>query len=91
MSASQAVKSLTEFRARVRPAVEAKMVEGAKTGKPPILVVHSSVVHEIGMMINDDHQSALVEPGGAIVVLADEKGSSLRKYFCGLIWGRRVA
>lgn len=61
-------ESLSEFRGRVRPVIEAKLMEGAKTGVPPILVVHSSVIHEIGMMIHGDHKAALVEPGGAIAV-----------------------
>lgn len=61
-------ESLNDFRARIRPCLQEAIDLYGECGVPPMLVAHSSVVHEIGNIANGDHKSILVEPGGAIAV-----------------------
>jgi broad specificity phosphatase PhoE len=61
-------ESLNDFRARIRPCLQEAIDLYAECGVPPMLVAHSSVVHEIGNIATGDHKSVLVEPGGAIAV-----------------------
>ena len=61
-------ESLNDFRARIRPCLQEAIDLYGECGVPPMLVAHSSVVHEIGNIANGDHKSVLVEPGGAIAV-----------------------
>ncbi len=61
-------ESLNDFRARIKPCLQEAIDLYAECGVPPMLVAHSSVVHEIGNIANGDHKSVLVEPGGAIAV-----------------------
>jgi broad specificity phosphatase PhoE len=64
-------ESLNEFRNRVRPALQEAMEIGNAKGSPILLVVHSSVIHEIGTAINGDNVSCLVKPGGVIAVCVE--------------------
>lgn len=61
-------ESLNDFRARIRPCLQEAVDLYEECGVPPLLVAHSSVVHEVGNIANSDHKSVLVEPGGAIAV-----------------------
>lgn len=61
-------ESLNQFKARIQPCLEEAMDLYCKCGAPPLLVAHSSVVHEIGTIAHGDHKSVLVEPGGVIAV-----------------------
>jgi alpha-ribazole phosphatase len=61
-------ESLNEFKSRIAPCLEQAIDIYCETGKPPILVAHSSVVHEVGSLAYSDHKSVLVEPGGVIAV-----------------------
>ncbi len=61
-------ESLNDFRSRVRPLFAAAIEVANKTGKPPIVVAHSSVIHELGKSINGDHVSTIVDPGGVAAV-----------------------
>lgn len=63
-------ESLNEFKSRIQPCVMEAMEIANKAGKPVLLVVHSSVVHEIGSMLNGSHSSTLVDPGGVCAVYA---------------------
>jgi len=65
-------ESLDEFRGRVRPLFIEALNKWQKTGLPCLFVVHSSIIHELGQMFNDDHHSARVEPGGVSVVYLDD-------------------
>lgn len=67
-------ESLNQFRERVRPALREAIQAGQRTGKPPLLVVHASVIHELGQMLNGDDQSVLVHPGGTVEVRRDNAG-----------------
>lgn len=64
--------SLNEFKSRIQPCVMEAMEIANKAGKPVLLVVHSSVVHEVGSLINSDHGSTLVDPGGVAVVFSQD-------------------
>lgn len=66
-------ESLNHFKARVRPCLKEGMDIANQYGKPVLFVVHSSIVHEVGEMINNSHYSTLVEPGGACAVYFDGK------------------
>jgi len=61
-------ESLNEFKARIRPCIMEAINLFCECGAPPLVVAHSSVVHEIGDMANSNHKSVLVEPGGVIAV-----------------------
>lgn len=61
-------ESLNDFRARIMPCLQETIDLYTKCGIPPMLVAHSSVVHEISNIATGDHKLILVEPGGAIAV-----------------------
>ena len=61
-------ESLQNFRDRIVPCLQEAIDIFLKCGQPPLLVAHSSVVHEAGNLIHGDHKSVLVEPGGAIAL-----------------------
>jgi len=61
-------ESLNEFKSRIRPCITEAIHLFCECGAPPLLVAHSSVVHEIGDMASGNHKSVLVEPGGVIAV-----------------------
>lgn len=61
-------ESLSDFRYRVRPLIKEAIDIGIECGTPGLIVVHSSVIHELGILFNNDHASALVKPGGVAVV-----------------------
>ena len=61
-------ESLNEFRARVDPCIHEAVRLFLKTGIPPMVVCHSSVVREVGHLVYGDHKKILVEPGGAIAL-----------------------
>lgn len=61
-------ESLNTFRDRVRPLIEEAVETSEETGVPGLLVVHSSLVHELGEMFHKDHTAALVKPGGLAAV-----------------------
>lgn len=60
--------SLNEFKCRVHPLFQEAAEEGERTGVPGLLVVHSSVIHEIGEYFGEHHEDAHVKPGGVAAV-----------------------
>lgn len=65
-------ESLNDFRTRVRPLIQEAIETSDEMGTPGLLVVHSSVIHELGEMFHKDHKAALVKPGGlAAVYISD--------------------
>lgn len=64
-------ESLNNFRNRVRPAIMEALDIANNSGAPILLVGHSSIVHEVGALINGSNQSALVEPGGVAVIYSE--------------------
>jgi broad specificity phosphatase PhoE len=61
-------ESLNTFRGRVRPLIQEAIETSDEFGCPGLLVVHSSVIHELGEVFHKDHTAALVKPGGLVAV-----------------------
>jgi broad specificity phosphatase PhoE len=61
-------ESLNNFKGRIRPALWEAFEIADDAGEPGLLVAHSSIVHETGSWLYDDHKSVLVEPGGVLAV-----------------------
>lgn len=63
-------ESLNSFRARVHPLLFQAAEAGLNAPDPGMLVVHSSVLHEVGAALSKsgDHESAHVRPGGVVAV-----------------------
>lgn len=66
--------SLSDFAARVRPLFKEAIEASIQAGVPGLLVVHSSVIHELGQAFGGHHEAAHVKPGGAAAVYI-ENGS----------------
>lgn len=65
-------ESLNDFRNRILPCLQEAIDLYEKCGVPPMLVAHSSVVHEVSNIATGDHRLILVEPGGAIAVYVNK-------------------
>jgi broad specificity phosphatase PhoE len=63
-------ESLNAFKKRIRPCLYESMETANRAGAPVLLVVHSSVIHEAGDMLNGHPASALVLPGGVTEICA---------------------
>ncbi len=61
-------ESLNAFRGRINPCLQEAIDLYGECGVPPMLVAHSSVVHEVSNIATGNHKMILVEPGGAIAV-----------------------
>ena len=61
-------ESLNAFKDRICPLIQDAVDIGMHCGIPPLLVAHSSVIHEIGFQIGGNHQYTLVEPGGVVAI-----------------------
>lgn len=61
-------ESLNHFRARVRPLIQDAINLALRVGRPVLIVSHSSIIHEVGMMIGGHHEYTLVEPGGVAAI-----------------------
>jgi probable phosphoglycerate mutase len=61
-------ESLNEFKQRIGPCLQQAVEMFSKTGVPPLLVAHSSIVHEVGALLKGGHKNLLVSPGGAIAI-----------------------
>lgn len=71
-------ESLNDFRKRVRPVLLRAIKAGHDSGKPSLVVAHSSVIHELGNLVHHDHASAIVKPGGVAAVTFDGKAFNAR-------------
>ena len=61
-------ESLNEFKARIGPCIAEAIRLCEECGIPPLIVGHSSVVHEAGAITTGNHKAVLVQPGGAIAL-----------------------
>lgn len=61
-------ESLNEFKTRIKPCFEEAVDLAEEMGNPVLLVVHSSVIHELGSVLYGDHKHILVEPGGVVAL-----------------------
>ena len=74
-------ESLNEFKARIAPCLQNAVDLFSQCGVPPLLVCHSSIIHETGAVIKGHHKSILVEPGGAIEVFFNGSKLDARPIF----------
>jgi broad specificity phosphatase PhoE len=65
-------ESLNEFKSRVRPLIKNAVELAINSGKPVLIVAHSSIIHEVGDMIGGHHQYTLVEPGGVACIFVQD-------------------
>lgn len=61
-------ESINDFRKRTQPHIKNILKIGMSMGKPPLAVVHSSIIHEVNHMLTGDHSQSLVKPGGVVAV-----------------------
>lgn len=61
-------ESLNDFKQRVDPCIQQALDLFVECGVPPLIVSHSSVVHEASALAYGDHKAVLVEPGGAVAL-----------------------
>lgn len=61
-------ESLNQFKARIGPCIAEAIRICEECGVPPLIVGHSSVVHEAGSITTGNHKAVLVQPGGAIAL-----------------------
>jgi broad specificity phosphatase PhoE len=71
--------SLEEFRSRIRPLFYEAVEVGNSLGVPGLLVVHSSLIHEVGEAFGS--KDAHVKPGGVIAVYITDSGLSVQPIF----------
>jgi len=64
-------ESLNDFKARVHPCFKELVDLYRDSGVPPLAVLHSSLIHEIGAVLEGSHKAVLVDPGGVCVVYLD--------------------
>lgn len=65
-------ESLNQFKARIDPCLNEAIQLGLEEGVPPLVVAHSSIIHELGSVIFNDHHSILVDPGGVVAVYVSD-------------------
>lgn len=74
-------ESLDHFKQRVRAPILKAIHAGIQSGKPSLVVTHSSVIHELNHIIHNDHTHNLVKPGGIVAVHYDGKHFSTKAVF----------
>ena len=57
-------ESLNEFKNRILPCFQEAIDIYVNSGLPPLIVGHSSIVHELGSVTTGNHKGVLVHPGG---------------------------
>lgn len=63
--------SIQKFRAKVKPTLLRAIRRGIENDKPSVVFGHSSIIHEVGNLIHNDHGACLVKPGGVTAVTYD--------------------
>lgn len=71
-------ESLNEFKGRVSPCFKEAIDIYLECGIPPLLIGHSSLVHELGSLTMGNHTGILVHPGG--VAAAYLKNGKLKSH-----------
>lgn len=66
-------ESRRDFERRVWPLLADGIRMGWESGIPPIVVVHSSIIHSLShLLLGEMHQDISVEPGGVMMVYFDD-------------------
>jgi broad specificity phosphatase PhoE len=73
-------ESLDCFTARTMPAIQECFCLAQHHGIG-FVVVHSSVVHQLGQQLLSDHKSLVVEPGGVVVIGLEDGRPSAKPIF----------
>ena len=68
-------ESLNQFRRRVHPVFGQAIQAYQKLRIPSLISAHDSVIREAGAVFNNNLESALVKPGGAIAVMRHKSGA----------------
>jgi broad specificity phosphatase PhoE len=74
-------ESLGEFKSRIVPCLQQAVEMFCECGKPPLIVCHSSVVHEVGAILAGSHTAVLVEPGGVVAIYSSGDGLKAEPIF----------
>lgn len=74
-------ESLNAFRSRIRPLLVQAAKYGKRSPKPLLLVVHSSVIHEVGATFGPHHEAAHVKPGGVAAIYVNNGDVSVEPIF----------
>lgn len=74
-------ESLNGFRARARRPILYAVKDGVENELPSITFGHSSIIHEVGNLIHQDHNKVLVKPGGVVAVYFDGKAFRAKAIF----------
>jgi broad specificity phosphatase PhoE len=61
-------ESLNQFKARISPCLQEAIEVFCHCGAPPLVVCHSSIIHEVGSILSGKHDALLVDPGGIVAV-----------------------
>ncbi len=64
-------ESLNDFKSRIGPCFQQAVDIFLECGVPPLIVGHSSIVHELGAVTTKSHKAVLVEPGGVAAAYFD--------------------
>ncbi len=74
-------ESLNDFKHRVQPLIQGAIEIGMNQMCPVLIVAHSSIVHEVGEMVNGAHASSLVLPGGCTAIYLQDGEFHARPIF----------
>jgi len=74
-------ESLNGFRARVRRPILGGIKNGVESQLSSIIFSHSSIIHEVGNLVHQDHNKVLVKPGGIVAVYFDGKAFRAKAIF----------
>lgn len=61
-------ESLNDFKSRINPCFKEAIELFEETGTPPLLVGHSSIIHQVGDWLYQNHKKILVDPGGCVAL-----------------------
>jgi broad specificity phosphatase PhoE len=73
-------ESLSDFQSRVVPVLEECFGLACNNGLG-FVVCHSSIIHEVGTQLFNDHTSLVVEPGGVVVIGIENGKPSAKSIF----------
>lgn len=66
---------VNDFRERTDPEIKMVIAEGERSGRPSIVICHSSTIHEVSHLFHHDHNAVKVTPGGIVAVYKRPSGS----------------
>jgi len=67
-------ESINDFRKRVNPKIRMAIKRGEEGRHPSVSFVHSSIIHQVGHLLHNDHNAVKVKPGGSVGVFKSPMG-----------------